>query len=84
MQLAIDLKTDENDVAISEIITRNDEWNEKAQKVNDFLKIKTCTYNLGLIEHKNITRNHLNNSRLHLNAAGSNMLSKNVINYINL
>ena len=39
-KLAIDTKTDENEVTISGITTRNDELNDKGMKVNDFLKIK--------------------------------------------
>ena len=35
-KLAIDVKTDENEVSISGLTTRNDELNEKCMKVNDF------------------------------------------------
>ena len=84
VQLALNLKVDENDVAISSIVHRNDDLNDKAIKVNDFLKIQARTYNLGFIEHNNITNIHLNNSRLHLTLSGANILSNNFINYIKL
>ena len=83
VQLALDVKLDENEVAISSIITRNDELNNKALQVNDFLKIKAKMYNLGFIEHTNISKNHLNNSKLHLNQSGAQILSKNLVEFIN-
>ena len=49
--MALDLKLDDNEVAISSIVTRNDDLNDKAIKVNDFLKVITIKYNLGLIDH---------------------------------
>ena len=39
VQLALNIKTDENDVLISAIRPRNDELNEKGMMVNDVLKL---------------------------------------------
>ena len=84
INLALDLKLDDNEVAISSIVTRNDDLNDKAIKVNDFLKVITIKYNLGLIDHANITKNHLNNSNLHLTSRGANVLAKNFVDFIKL
>ena len=84
VKLALDLKLDENEVAVSGIVTRNDEYNDKACKVNDFLKIKAQTYNLGYIDHINISNNNLNNSNLHLSPRGANILAKNFVDFLKL
>ena len=39
VRLALDMKTDVNQVNISSLIVRNDRFNEKALKVNDCLKV---------------------------------------------
>ena len=84
VKLASDLKDDDNDVAISSIIHRNDDLNNIGNKVNYFLKIKSSASNLGFIEHTNITNFHLNHSRLHLTSNGANILAENFVNYIQL
>ena len=40
IKLALELKTEENDIIVSDIIGRNDEHNEKGMRVNGLLKIK--------------------------------------------
>ena len=82
MKLALNIKCDENEVAISSIITRNDELNAKAIQVNDLLKLKCSEYNLGFIEHENIKSTHLNNSGIHLNYKGVSVLAENILNFI--
>ena len=76
MKLALNIKCDENEVAISSIITRNDDLNANAIQVNDILKLKCSGYNLGFIEHENIKSTHLNNSSIH------SVLAKNILNFI--
>ena len=51
MKIALEIKTDENDLAISGIIPRSDDMklNAKGIQVNDFLKIKTSQYGFGFI-----------------------------------
>ena len=84
IKLANNAKTDTNAVTISGIIPRHDGLNEKATKVNDFLKIKTNIYNLGFIENNNfITETHLNKKGLHLNYKGTCVLVKNLLHCIN-
>ena len=82
--MALGLKLDENEVAISSIVTRNDELNDKADKVNYFLNIKANACNLGFIDNANISKNHLNNSNLHLTARGAKHLAKNILDFIKL
>ena len=38
IKLALDMKTDANEMFVGGIITRDDEFNEKGRKVNDFFK----------------------------------------------
>ena len=72
--------------AISSITTRADdpELSKRATEVNKMLR-KVCRQNdWGFIEHNNIVADkHLNRSRLHLNRAGTNLLSQNLLSYIN-
>ena len=72
--------------AISSITTRADdpELSKRATEVNKMLR-KFCRQNdWGFIEHNNIVADkHLNRSRLHLNRAGTNLLSQNLLSYIN-
>lgn len=74
---AIDMKTDSNEVNISSLIIRDDKLNEKAAKVNDFLKIKCSKYGLRFIDNSNVTKEHLNKSGIHLNFKGTVTLAKN-------
>ena len=87
MKIALETKTDENDVAISGIIPRSDDMklNAKGIQVNDFLKIKTSQYGFGFIANDNFKTNfHLNNSGLHLNFTGTNTFGNNLLNYIKI
>ena len=72
--------------AISSITARADdpELSKRATEVNKVLR-KFCRQNdWGFIEHNNIVADkHLNRSRLHLNRAGTNLLSQNFLSYIN-
>ena len=45
---------------ISELITRRDEYNEKAKLVNKKLEERKSKTNIGLVKHDNIVSNHLN------------------------
>ena len=85
VRLALDLKNDENDVIISGIIARNDELNEKGKKVNDLLKIKCNSNDLGFMDHSNIlAHKHLNGSGIHLNFNGTITLADNFLKVINI
>ena len=60
-------------VTISGIIPRNNQWNNKAEQVNNHLKEMCSSVNMEYIDHfKNFNLGrHLNNSKLHLNVKGS-------------
>ena len=81
IKLAINMKTDCNDIAISGILPRDDELNMKGQKVNELLQNKCSRYALVFIKHSNIVKNkHLNNSGLHWNYMGTVALANNFLN----
>lgn len=85
--LAIEAKTDDNEVIISSIVPRTDDMklNEKRQKVNDFLKIKSPVVNISYLENDNIKLNyHLNGSGVHLNFKGTIALANNFLNVIKI
>ena len=85
IKLALELKTDENEVIVSSIIGRHDEHNQKGMKVNDLLKIKSTRYSLGFMNNSNIFINkHLNGSGLHLNYYGNIALANNFLKVINV
>ena len=85
IRLALEMKTDVNDVTISGIISRNDDLNDKGLMVNDFLKIKTSELSLGFLENKNIKPGiHLNNVGLHLNGKGTFTFANNLLNFIRM
>ena len=84
INLATDLKTNENDVIVSSITKRNDRYNEKGMDVNHFLQLKCNELSLGYIDNSNIGINHLNNSGLHLNYFGTKALANNFLKAINI
>ena len=85
IKLALHVKTDEKEIIVSGIVCRDDELNEKGQKVNDFLKIKSTKYALGYVNHSNIlTKKHLNGSGLPLNYHGTVALANNFLKIINI
>ena len=84
VDLAVNIKTDENNILVSSIIARRDNLKEKAEKVNDFLRIKCAQLKLPFLRHNNIRSEiHLKPKGQHLNAAGSTLLSDNFAVYIN-
>lgn len=84
INLASDLKTNENDVIVSSITKRNDRYNEKGMDVNHFLQLKCNELSIGYIDNSNIGINHLNNSGLHLNYFGTKALANNFLKAINI
>ena len=84
VDLAKNLFHDNRKVTISGIIPRNDEWNNKAELVNNHLKEMCKFSNIDFIDNsENFNpKKHLNNSKLHLNDKGSYKLSNIVVNYI--
>ena len=85
INLALAVKTDENEVSTSAILPRNDELDDKGKMVNDVLKIKCSKYAIGFMSNSNFIPNlHLNSNRLHLNFKGTTTLAKNLLDHINL
>ena len=63
-------------VSISNIITKKDKHQHKAQIVNNHLKEMCTNKNINLIDHsKSIKHQHLSKSKLHLTKTGTNILS---------
>ena len=84
IDLATSLKSDENEIVISEIIARRDQLNEKVSKVNDILRMKSSEMIIGFISHNNINTDiHLNPKGLHLNHQGNILLSEHFLHCVN-
>ena len=83
VDLVITLKINRQNVSISNIIIRNDSFNEKAMEVNGYLKQLCIEKNIFLIDHtKTIHSRNINRSKLHLNKSGSIILSNNFVKAI--
>ena len=83
VDLAISAKSLNCDVSISNIITRKDKHQRKAQIVNKHLKEMCTNKNINLIDYnKNIKHQHLNKSKLHLTKRGTNILSTTLVREI--
>ena len=83
VNVALDLKTENNEVAVSSITHRADRLNAKALKVNEFLKSLCDTHSLGFIDNSNITKYHVNGSGIHLTEQGTVELAVNFLRHIN-
>lgn len=83
VNLAVSLKTEHNNVIVSSVTTRGDKHGNKVNQLNDALEEACSERNIGFINNNNITINHLNRSKLHLNPSGSKLLSDNLSCYIN-
>ena len=84
MELAKDIKTEENDIIISGITIRQDQYNEKGFQVNEQLKVKCSKFSFGFVDNTNITIRNLNGSGLHLNYSGTVLLANNLLKAINV
>ena len=78
------LKSENDEVVVSDIVRRGDSYKEKAEAVNKLLK-NTCTEeNMHIICHSNINViRHLKRSNLHLNDHGISALVRNFKNFLN-
>ena len=83
MSLEKEAKASKLDVSISSIILRNDNWNNEVMEVNSYLKDLCESNNIPFISHTTINpKEHLNNSRLHLNPKGSKKFRDNFVRYL--
>ena len=84
IDLATDLKTENNNIMLSSITPRNDKLNEKGAEVNSHLKSLCSIHNFTFIDNSNIIKSyHLNKCGLHLNYKGTNVLGSNMVDAIN-
>ena len=85
ISLAFEVKKEINDVAISSIIRRtdSDDLERKRIHVNQLVRAGLLGTGMKFIEHDNILDNHLDKWGLHLNFHGMNILTENLIDFIN-
>ena len=77
------IKTSENNVVVSSIVSRKDRFNNKAKEVNKNLKDKCEEHDLQLIQHHNINPfGHTNAKGLLLNNYGDKQLTSNFTSII--
>jgi len=86
MKLALDMKSETNDVMISSLVFRDDipGLNKKGNDVNLILKAECEQFNLLFIDNFNIQKQHLNGSNLHLNYKGTVTLANNLLSHIKI
>ena len=84
VEFASSIETNENNVVVSEIVSRKGRFNNKATEVNENLKDKCEKHNLQLIQHNKINLFcHTNAKGLHLNCYGEKQLTRNFKRRIN-
>ena len=80
MTIACNLKSESNEVIVSGIIPRCDEWNEKAMMVDNVVRNYCLNKDIGFIDHNNINvHGHLNKGGLHLKREGSKVFFNNLL-----
>ena len=84
IELALSLKNETNNIHVSLIVPRQDEFNNKANEVNLRLINMCDARNINCINHSNTIdpEKHLNESHLHLNKYGSINFSKNFASFL--
>ena len=84
IKLATSIKSRVNEIIISGIVDRNDQFNTKGNEVNDILKTKCILNNFTFCDNSNISRSyHTNGSGLHLNYRGTVALANNFLRCLN-
>ena len=82
-ELAISVKTCENNVVVSGIVSRKNRFNNKVKVVNENLKDKCEEHNLQLVQRHNINLFRPTNAKgLHLNNYGDKHLTRNLTSFI--
>ena len=75
LDLATSSKSTTCDISLSNILTKKDKHQQKAQEINSYLKELCKEFNIRHIDYeKSIKPQHLNKSRLHLNKRGTSIL----------
>ena len=84
IKLAKSIKADKNNVIISELTPRNDQFNKKAKEVNGVLTRECNERNIGIIKYDNMNaRRHCNMSVSLLNCKCTNILTEKFLFYLN-
>ena len=79
LNFAKSVKKTSSNIVISSIVTREDDYKTKVDKVNKMLEEICGKKGIPLIRNNNINpKRHLNRSRLHLNDTGVTVLVRNV------
>ena len=79
MNLAKSIKNKDIEVNISGLVARGDGLEARRSKVNHVLHDLCNENEIEFIEHRNIDpEKHLNNSKIHLNRQGDQILEKNL------
>ena len=82
--LAVKIKERVPNVAVSAIVLRTDlEMEYKRKRVNFLVEVGLQDYNIDFISQDNIRHEHLDRWGLHLNFYGTNVLSGNLVNFVN-
>ena len=82
--LAISVKENGQQIAVSGIIPRGDRFSKKAKGVNECLEVQCKDHNVDFISHKKITpRANLHQDRLQPNRKGQYMMGNNFSSFIN-
>ena len=79
INLAKEIKTNENDIIISSLVTRKDALNTKGIEVNNFLNVKCRENSFIFCDNSNISEDYLNASGLHLKPTGTIALANNFL-----
>ena len=84
IDLATSLKDDENTVTVSGIVSRLDDLNNRANKVNHHLVLMCKERNISFLSHDESIdpSKHLNESKLHLNSSGIRIFAKNFSRFL--
>ena len=83
VDLAITMKSNSQNVSISNTIKRNDNLNDKAMGVNGYLKQFCIEKNIFSKDHtKTFHPRTINKSKLHLNKSGASILSSSFVKVI--
>ena len=85
IKLALNIKSDENEVVVSGILARNDDKNTKVTEVNDILKTECSRFALVFLNNNNIVpKKHMKGGGVHMNYSGTVALANNFLKIINV
>lgn len=83
VNLALDCRNTVDNVVISELVTRGNNYENKRMGVNSYLNELCPQNNIAINSHENFDKTQLNASKLHPNRKGVGIICCNFINFIN-